>query len=70
MLASMPNNAITPMGGAEACEMLGISRDTMVRLIARGVIKRAHKLAGEKGQWVLDRTEIEQLAAEKAQATV
>ena len=68
MLASMTTDAIIPMGGAEACDLLDVSRDTLIRMIARGVIK-GHKLAGDKGQWIVDRLEIERLAAEKSEAT-
>jgi excisionase family DNA binding protein len=67
MLASMTTDAIIPMGAGEACELLDVSRDTLIRMIARGVIK-GHKLKGENGQWVCDRPEIERLAAAKAKA--
>ena len=68
MVASMTTHAIIPMGAKEACDLLDVSRDTLIRMIARRVIKRAHKLDGDNGAWVLDRPEIEQLAREKAGA--
>jgi excisionase family DNA binding protein len=68
MLAGMTTDAIIPMGGAEACEMLGISRDTLIRRIAAGKIK-GHKLAGDNGAWIVDRAQIERLASEKTEAT-
>ena len=67
MLASMTTDAIIPIGAAEACELLGVSRDTLIRMIARGTIK-GHKLKGENGQWVCDRPEVEGLARDKAGA--
>lgn len=58
-----------PMGTAEACELLDISKDTLIRMIARGEIKNAHKMPGLRGPYILDRAEIERLAAEQAEAT-
>jgi len=69
MLASMTTDAIIPMGGSEACELLGVSRDTLIRMIAAGKIKNAVKLAEGNGAWILDRPEIERLAADRAEAT-
>lgn len=69
MLARMPINAITPMGAPEACAVLDVSRDTLIRMIASGKIKKAHKLPGMNGAWVLDRDEVEQIAARKAHAS-
>lgn len=69
MLSAMTTEAIIPMGAAEAEKRLGVSRDTLIRMAAPGgTIKKAVKLAGDNGQWVFDRDEIEQLAAEKADA--
>lgn len=53
-----------PMGAGEASERLGVSRDTLTRMIARGVITKAAKMRGVSGAWIFDRDEIEQLAAE------
>lgn len=67
MLSNMTTEAIVPMGAAEAEERLGVSRDTLIRwATTTGKIKKAVKLTGENGQWVFDRDEIEQLAAQKA----
>lgn len=68
MLSAMTTEAIIPMGAAEAEERLGVSRDTLIRMATGGRIKKAVKLAGDNGQWVFDRDEIEGLAAEAVQA--
>ena len=64
----MQTDAMIPMGGAEACELLGVSRDTLIRMIAAKKIKNAVKLSSGNGAWILDRTEIEQLARDKEEA--
>lgn len=63
MLSAMTTEAIVPMGAAEAEEALGVSRDKLIRMAADGRIKKAVKLAGDNGQWVFDRDEIERMAA-------
>lgn len=69
MLANMQNNGITPMGAPEACDLLDVSRDTLIRMIASGKIRKATKLPGQNGSWVLDRAEIEGMATAKADVT-
>lgn len=64
MLSVMATRAIIPMGAAEAEELLGVSRDKLIRMATDGRIKKAVKLAGDNGQWVFDRAEIERMAAE------
>jgi excisionase family DNA binding protein len=56
------------MGAAEAEDRLGVSRDTLIRMAAAGKIKKAVKLAGDNGQWVFDRDEVEQLAVAAGRA--
>lgn len=60
----MQINSIGPMGSAEASELLGVSRDSLVRMVAAGTIKKAMKMPGATGAWLFDRHEIEQLAAD------
>ena len=55
-----------PIGTAEAMDVLGVSKDTLIRMIARGEIKKAHKMPGLRGPYILDRAEIEALAAKAA----
>lgn len=54
------------MGTAEACEALGVSKDTLIRMAARGEVTPLHKMPGPNGAYVFSRTEIERLAADKA----
>lgn len=67
MLSAMTTNAIVPMGAAEAEKLLDVSRDTLIRMATNGTLKKAVKLAGDNGQWVFDRDEVNQLAAERAE---
>lgn len=62
----MQTDSMTPMGSAEASERLGVSRDSLVRMIAAGTITKTTKMPGASGAWLFDRDEIEQLAAELA----
>ena len=65
MLASMTQSS-TLVGATEATGMLGVSKDTLIRMIARGVIKAAHKLPGPNGAYLFERAEIERAARVKA----
>jgi excisionase family DNA binding protein len=67
----MPATRETPpaIGTAEACEALGVSKDTLIRMAARGDITPLHKMPGVNGAYVFDRAEIEELAARKAKAS-
>ncbi|HEY5985125.1 MAG TPA: helix-turn-helix domain-containing protein [Streptosporangiaceae bacterium] len=56
------------MGAAEAAETLGVSKDTLMRMIARGELRRVQKLPGPNGAWLLNRAEVEQMA-EQAKAS-
>jgi excisionase family DNA binding protein len=55
-----------PITTAEAAEILGIHKATVIRWIEAGVITNSRKLAGATNTYLLDRAEIEKLAAEKA----
>lgn len=64
----MQTDSMTPMGTTEASERLGVSRDSLVRMIATGTIKKATKMPGVSGAWLFDRAEIEHLAAQDGAA--
>jgi len=68
MLARMPVTRETPaaMGTAEACELLGVSKDTLIRMAARGEITPLHKLPGPNGAFIWNAAEIRKLAAKPA----
>jgi excisionase family DNA binding protein len=67
MLANMqPDKPL--IGAAEAAEMLGVSKDTLVRMVARGDVPMVQKLDGQKGAYIFERAEIERLANEQAAA--
>lgn len=68
MLASMQPTDESLIGATEACDMLLISKDTLIRMIARGEIKPVHKLPGPTGAYLLNRAEIEHLARAKLAA--
>lgn len=53
------------MGAAEASERLGVSRDSLVRMAAKGEITKVTKMPGKSGAWLFDREEIEQLAIKR-----
>ena len=55
-----------PISAETASQMLGISKDTLIRKIDRGEIKKAHKMPGLRGPYILDRCEIEDMAAKAA----
>lgn len=68
MLATMqPDKPL--IGAAEAAEMLGVSKDTLVRMVARGEVPMVQKLDGVKGAYIFERGEIERVAAEQAVAS-
>ena len=54
------------IGSAEACEMLGIDRATLVRRIAAGKIKALTKMPGARGPYVFELAEIERARTEAA----
>jgi hypothetical protein len=52
------------IGVLEAAEILGESRWTVMRRIARGELARLEKLPGKTGVVLLERTEVERCKAE------
>jgi len=58
----------TLVGTTYVMETLGVSRDTVVRMVARGALKAAHKMDGPNGAYLFERADIERLAREKAEA--
>lgn len=56
------------MGTTEATEELGVSKDTLIRMVARGEITPAHKLPGPNGAYLFRRADIGRLAAERQAA--
>lgn len=65
MLASMANSTDI-IGTTEAMQILGTSRDTLIRMIARGEVKYFAKLGGPNGAYLYERTEIERVKSELA----
>lgn len=54
---------------AEACKILGIDRATLIRWVGTGTVKAATKLPGRTGAFLFNRSDIEKLAAKRAEAT-
>lgn len=46
------------IGSAEACEILGIDRATLIRRIASGRLGLAAKMPGGRGPYVFERAEV------------
>lgn len=68
MLASMQTTGEDLIGATEAREILGVSKDTLIRMIARGELTARHKLPGPNGAYLLSRAEVTSLAADREQA--
>lgn len=51
------------IGAAEAATILGVSKDTLVRMVARGDVPMVQKLDGVKGAYVFDRADVERVKA-------
>lgn len=62
---AMPSDLI---GSVEAARLLGVDRSVLTRLVQSGDLKRAHKLPGENGAALYDRTAVEALAAARTEA--
>lgn len=56
------------IGSAQAAEVLGIDKSTLTRWIIAGKVA-AEKLPGDRGAYVLDAAEVEQLRDDLAAAT-
>jgi hypothetical protein len=67
MLAGMPQPPGTTIGTSEARALLGVSKDTLIRMAARGEITPLHKFPGPNGAYVFDRAEVEKVAAERSE---
>ena len=63
MLANMQNTGEGLMGAAEAARRLGVSKDTLIRMVARGDLEPVDKLPGINGAYLFWRSVIEQLAS-------
>jgi excisionase family DNA binding protein len=59
----------TLVGTSDVMEMLGVSRDTVVRMVARGALKAVHKMAGPQGAYLFERADVERLARDKEAAS-
>jgi excisionase family DNA binding protein len=64
-LTVMPDALGPAIGTAEAMQLLGVSKDTLIRMAARGEITPLHKMPGITGAYVFDRAEVEKVAAER-----
>lgn len=65
MLAGMPMPPGSAIGATEARKLLGVSKDTLIRMAARGEITPLHKMPGPNGAYVFARADVERLAAER-----
>jgi excisionase family DNA binding protein len=61
----MPSDLI---GSVEAAELLGVDRSVLTRLVQSGKLARAHKLPGENGAALYNRSDVEALAATRTEA--
>lgn len=66
MVVRMATNVASQIGSAEACELLGVNRSTLVRMVKGDRLTPAMKLPGASGAYVFDRADVEALAAERA----
>src|SRR5258708_32310293 len=62
MLASMQTTGEDLIGATEAAEILGVSKDTLIRMITRGDLA-ASKLPGANGVYLLNGPEIKEITA-------
>lgn len=66
MLANMPTTDEAMIGATEAAGHLRVSKDTLIRMIARGELTPVHKLPGDNGAYLFSRADVERLAEAKA----
>jgi predicted site-specific integrase-resolvase len=57
------------VGSKEASEILDVDRVTFLRWVAKGLIEPVHELAGLRGAKMFRRADVEQLAADRAEAS-
>lgn len=55
------------IGSTEACRILRIDKATLTRWVAADSIKPAHKLPGRNGAYLFNRSDIDTIAAERAE---
>jgi predicted site-specific integrase-resolvase len=51
------------IGTAEATEILGVSWDTLIRMVAKGEVRMVQKIDGPKGAYIFERAEVERAKA-------
>ena len=56
------------LSSAEACEILHVSRSTLIRWVAAGKIQAAQKLPGQSGVYLFEPGEVTRLMRDKARA--
>lgn len=56
------------VGAAEACQLLEIHAATLGRWVKNGALTPAHKLPGKNGAYLFNRSDVENLARERASA--
>lgn len=64
-----PVPVLDMIGSREAAELLGMNLRTFNRRVTAGIIRPSLTLAGSKGARLFDRSTIEALAAELAEAS-
>ena len=67
----MSTTSLTPryVSPAGAAPILGCSVPTVLRMISRGALVPVGKLPGRTGSYVLDRSDVERVAAERVEVT-
>jgi len=56
------------IGSAQACEILGLDRSSLVRRVQLGRMQAALKLPGPNGAYLFLRADVEALAAERSKS--
>src|SRR5258708_13596294 len=68
MLTDMSTTGEALIGATEAAEILSVSKDTLIRMIARGDLAAVHKLPAQNGAYLLRRAEGMEFAARRPEA--
>ena len=63
-MCDAPRMADELIGTSEAMEILGVSRDTVIRMVTRGVLPYESKLPGSNGAWLFRRSIVELVATQ------
>lgn len=61
-------DALMFVSAAEAAQILGIARRSLISRVEAGTVQAAHKLPGRTGAFLFDRAYIEQIAADERDA--